>query len=90
MKINVREKHKLEGERQSCFYCPIALAVRERIPEEDITVAENGRMWTRDSKGRMRLYKLPRVACEWIRTFDHGTPEERAALKPFSFRATRQ
>lgn len=91
MLIDVKQTHIDEGDRASCAYCPVALAAREQhgILEEDITVAEHGVMWARDRWGRMRKYRLPRAACHWIDTFDRGTEEERAALKPFSFNAIR-
>lgn len=91
MLIDVKQTHIDGGDRASCSYCPIALAAREQhgILEEDITVRENGLMWARDHKGRMREYRLPREVRVWMDTFDRGTEEERAALKPFSFRAIR-
>lgn len=92
MEIHVTERHKAEGVRADCSYCPVALAAAEQhnILRDDITVTEDGQMWARDHRGKMRKYRLPQEARWWIDVFDRGTVDERAALTPIRFRAIRQ
>lgn len=76
MKLKVKRRHIEEGERQNCYSCPIALAIRERhwalprpyVGTDHVTVAGV-------------RFGLPGNAMEFIDAFD-WTP---APCEPFSF-----
>lgn len=90
MLIEVKERHIREGNRQSVSSCPVALAAREQhgFRADDIDV-DRSKIVARDRRGRIRRYIIPFGIRGWIDTFDRGTNEERANLKPITFRARR-
>lgn len=80
--ISVEQRHINAGHRDSCYFCPISLAIKEIIgdPDEIIFVGETDyhRGYCGDKSNPIR--KLPKEARAFIRAFDAGR-----SVKPFSF-----
>lgn len=76
MRIEVKQEHIAKGRRQSCYKCPIALAISEAMNVENPEVGS----------GRVRIgdvyYWLPSEAKDFINRFDAKYPP---AVGPFSF-----
>ena len=73
MKINVTETDIKRGIKNSCFHCPIALALR-RAYKKDISASIDSAWFGR------RSIDLPVKAIDFITSFDYDRP-----VKPFSF-----
>jgi len=78
MKIKVEQKHIDNGIREMCGLCPIALAIREVVPDKSIRVR-----WTWVDvcdKAEDRMVTLPKSATAFIYAFDENKP-----VAPFEF-----
>lgn len=84
MKIKVTENHIAQGEKESCSYCPVALAISEVIglgDEDYIKVTDNVEIGIMVKK-EMHHYQFeyPNNVCEFINKFDRGL-----VVEPFEF-----
>lgn len=80
LRVTVTANHIAQGRRESCYECPIELAlISAGLRSDDVAV---GRCiaWIND-----REYALPEPAQEFIRRFDEGVDVE-----PFSFELVAQ
>lgn len=77
MKINVTAEHIRKGKKDDCDFCPIALAIAEKVK----TSAEVFTTWVRIYK--YEVYDLPKSAITFISRFDKRGGKKTA--KPFSF-----
>lgn len=74
MLFQLMQKHIDQGIRGRCRNCPVALAVKEVFPVQQVEV------YTRDVSIDSYIYRLPSVVHYAIRTFDlEGT------MLPFEF-----
>lgn len=66
MMIELTEEHINKGEVESGHYCPIALAIKERIPDERVIVG-----YITSTVGD-KSYALDKTASQFIQNFDSG------------------
>lgn len=74
MKIEVTQRYIELGIPRSTVSCPVALAVRRQLPDENIEVGDDG-LWV-----NLRLHELPRSVRQRIKRFD-----QRKNIRPFTF-----
>jgi hypothetical protein len=79
MKISVTQEHIEKGKRFSCFYCPVALAIRNKNFTEVLVNFEKLRIIDPTSR---TVYYLPcsQSVKKFIHKFDLGK-----LVKPFNF-----
>lgn len=79
MHIKVLQHHIDEGQRRSAWYCAVALAVREQVPNsESVSVGAAVQI---DGKH----YSMPNEAKSFIACFDRECPDRYGHVKPFEF-----
>src|SRR5690554_2548277 len=81
VKIEVKQEHIDEGTEQSCFSCPIALAIADLL-KEDFYARVFSLIEIRRERNHEILYsdKASSEMNEFMNMFDRGYP-----VKPFSF-----
>ena len=91
MKIQVTKEDIEKGEKGSCEWCPVALAIQRTYDlkngkDKMVTVDGDGvGIW--DKNNGEQHYQLPQIARDFIHTFDNWTfLNDRAYFKPFSFK----
>lgn len=80
LKISVTERHIENGEKDSCFNCPIALAAREVFPAHSLPEVTLNFLWIKLEDRTERYFTLPEEAKEFVIGFDTGKE-----VKPFTF-----
>ena len=88
MKIQVTKEDIEKGERGSCEWCPVALAIQRTYDlkngkDKMVTVDEDGVGIWQDSVEKH--YRLPLIARDFIHDFDNSDIKSEQ-LKPFSFK----
>lgn len=87
-KVHVTQEDIDKGGRQDCFCCPVAMAINRALGLGKGKRAYAGawvyeKVWRIDTGERgERLRKLPRIARQFISTFDNLTGP---SVSPFSF-----
>ena len=79
MIINVNEHHISTGTKNNCYKCPIALAIRDMMENDEFV--ECGKSFIFIDKVH---YDLLKEVSDFIRNFDREVPKEEL-IKPFSF-----
>jgi hypothetical protein len=74
MKFIVTEKDIIHGDTCSAQRCPIARAIRRRLPDQEIQVARY------EIKIGLEIFEAAREIVAFTSSFDSGKP-----VKPFSF-----
>lgn len=78
--ITVNQKHIDTGVRYNCSQCPIALAIKEALPNEKFVEVY---CWT--AKVGRKSLGLPFAASEFIKHFDHNPDKAIRPVAPVSF-----
>jgi hypothetical protein len=81
MRVEVTANHILFGERASCPYCPIALAIKAAAPQPAGGIVS---VMGHVAYVGETAYRLPYAARSFILDFDSGEPVE-----PFEFEMER-
>lgn len=84
MTINVEHKHITDGIKKSCFQCPIALAIGERLRPNIIVRVSNTRVTLHEDGNCLDNIRLPEDVVEFIKRFDKDYPGM-LSPQPFSF-----
>ena len=79
-RVKVTDRHLLQGAQNSCWSCPIALAICEQFKRKLGEVSVSGVITIVDENGKKAFYDIPEVARNFIDAFDHY-----ADAKPFEF-----
>lgn len=77
MKINVTAEHIRKGKKDDCYFCPIALAIAEKVKTSAEVFTTQVRIY------KYEVYDLPKSATTFISRFDKRGGKKTA--KPFSF-----
>lgn len=85
MRIKVTEDHIRKGCALDCNACPVALAVSDHFPGEDVnvSVASHISVWDEISKVYLAYVRTPEMVGKFMTDFDEGT-----AVEPFEFDLT--
>jgi hypothetical protein len=80
--VNVTAEHIARGTRDSCRFCPVALAVKEAFPNIELVAVDSAHvtMGGGPRRGGWIEIDLPDGATRFIETFDIGDP-----VQPFTF-----
>ncbi len=79
--VKVTRNEIINGVKQKCHLCPIALALRRALPEANgVTSYLNSASWY-DRKGMRWNADLPHAATTFVVRFDNGEP-----VQPFEFK----
>jgi len=78
--ITVTAQHIARGERYSWVCCPVALAIRDALPDVSVVRVRGGGRLTLGDTPRLVTLALPGAAVNFIRDFDDGPGGE-----PFTF-----
>lgn len=75
MRISVTEDHIKKGRKREPRFCPVAIAVRERLKLSEYQVDVGNRIWIKDFP-----VEIPHAVNRFVSDFDNGRPVE-----PFEF-----
>ena len=84
MKIQVTKEDIEKGERGSCEWCPVALAIQRTYGKDKLVTVDVDSMgiW---QDNREQHYQLPQIARDFIHDFDNDR-KVAEGLGPFSFK----
>ena len=83
MKVTVTQDHIDNGEALNDMYCPIALAIKDQLPDAKwVSVGPMDAAVCLDVEKDPVSYILPDVAADFIMSFDCG-----CEVEPFEFEA---
>ena len=75
MRIEITERHIAEGLQESCFKCPVALAIKEVFGECYPVIAvtpEDVRFYHNNPRKQRRVVTFSQSTTDWIEAFDGG------------------
>jgi hypothetical protein len=80
--VSVTAGHIAKGVRDSCWLCPVALAVKEAFPDAELVAVDSAHitMGGGPLRGGRTEIDLPDAATRFIEAFDLGDP-----VGPFTF-----
>ena len=91
MKIQVTKEDIEKGERGSCEWCPVALAIQRTYDlkngKDKMVVVDGDCVGIWDKNNGEQQYQLPQITRDFIHTFDNWIfLNDKAYFKPFSFK----
>ena len=89
MKIQVTKEDIEKGERGSCEWCPVALAIQRTYDlkngKDKMVIVEGSYAEIWDKNNGEQQYQLPQIARDFIHDFDNSDIKSEQ-LKPFLFK----
>ena len=90
MKIQVTKEDIKKGERGSCEWCPVALAIQRTYDlkngKDKMVVVDGDRVGIWDKNNGEQHYQLPQSARDFIHSFDNTYGPHKEYFKSFSFK----
>lgn len=84
MKIEVKQKHIMNGIQGDPCECAVAIAIREQCPALKFYMLEANTLYVGES-GHAKEIPVPASVTEFIHKFDGANGDELSLLQPFSF-----
>ena len=85
MKIQVTKEDIEKGEKGSCEWCPVALAIQRTYGKDKIVIVDHSHAEIWDKGTWEEHYQLPQIARDFIHNFDNSDIKSEQ-LKPFLFK----
>ena len=90
MKIQVTNDDLEKGERGSCEWCPVALAIQRTYDlkngKDKMVVVDGDGVGIWDKNNGEQHYQLPQIARDFIHSFDNTYGPHKKYFKSFSFK----